>query len=49
MSLSQCYVRICSDVFWRSLCVGAPFALVWPLPTILCIAITIYHFIALPR
>lgn len=49
MSLSECYAKIIGNVFWRSLYVGAPFALVWPLPVILCIAITIYHFIALPR
>ena len=49
MTLSRCYGRIIGEVFWRSLYVGAPFSLVWLLPIILCTAITIYHFIALPR
>lgn len=45
MTLTQCYSRIIREVLWRSIYVGAPFSMVWPLPVILCVAITIYHFI----
>ena len=45
MTLIQCYGKIIGNVFWRSLYNGVPFLLVWPLPVILCVAITVYHFI----
>jgi len=49
MTLMQCYSKIIREVLWRSIYVGAPFSQVWPLPIILCAAITIYHFITLER
>ena len=49
MTLCKCYGQIVGAVLWRSLLYGVPFAMVWPLPVILCAAITIHRFIALPR
>ena len=44
MNLSQCYGRICGEVLVRSLLYGVPFRVVFPLPLILCAAITIKYF-----